>query len=147
MVISIGLDLVRLTVTLCFVLAALRLFAGPLHLALEEWPPRKWMTVWLRPVQPGHFGTDRAKLEAELQQLPGKQLVIVRYAQGHNVLNEWVYNAADINNSRVIWAREMDASSNLEIIHYYKDRHVWMVQPDAGLVVATPYPVIEHEGL
>ena len=137
---SVGLTLVRLAVTLCFVLAGLRLSAGHLYLSPEEWPPDNWMIGWSGP---GQFGTKRANLEAELQRLPGKQLAIVRYAPGHNVLDEWVYNAAEIDNSKVIWAREMDTVNNAELIHYYKDRNVWLVQPDIAPVIASPYPATD----
>jgi hypothetical protein len=57
--------------------------------------------------------------------------VIVRYSPNHQPSNEWVYNGANIDSSKVIWAREMDEAENLELIHYYKDRTVWLVQPDS----------------
>jgi hypothetical protein len=135
---SVGLTLVRLTITLCFVLAGLRLATGPLHLAFERWPPMNWVIWWYGP---GHFGTERAALEAQLQQLPGKQLVIVHYAPGHNVLDEWVYNLAEMDSSKVIWAREMDSSENSDLIRYYKDRHVWLAQPDLQPATISPYPM------
>jgi hypothetical protein len=62
--------------------------------------------------------------------MPGKQLVIVRYSPDHNSLDEWVYNAADIDGAKVIWAREMNAANDFELIDHYKDRKVWLVQPD-----------------
>jgi hypothetical protein len=132
----VGLALVRLTVTLCVVMAGLRLFAKPLHLTIAEWPPSNWLVEWYGP---GHFGTERAHLEASLEKLPGKQLVIVHYSPRHEVFDEWVYNAADIDNSKVIWAREMNTADNAELIHYYKDRNVWLVQPDISPVIPTPY--------
>jgi hypothetical protein len=82
----------------------------------------------------------RAQIESRLEQLPGRQLVIVRYSPEHNSLDEWVYNAADIDNSKVVWAREMDRSENLELMHYYKDRTVWLVQPDTNPASVSPYP-------
>jgi hypothetical protein len=132
----VGITLVRLTVTVCFVVAGLRLCAGPLHFRLPEWPASEWNFTWYGP---GHFGTARTHIEDRLEQLPGKQLVIVRYSPGHNVFNEWVYNAADIDGSHVIWARGMDAANDLELIHYYKDRNVWLVQPDQQPAEISPY--------
>jgi hypothetical protein len=35
----------------------------------------------------------------------------------------------------------MDAANNLELIHYYKDRKVWLVEPDEIPARVTPYPV------
>jgi hypothetical protein len=66
-----------------------------------------------------------------LDRLPGQQLVIVRYSPQHSPLDEWVYNAPDIDHSKIIWAREMDAARNKELFDYYKDRTVWLVQPDS----------------
>ena len=131
-----GLAGVRLIVAICVVLAGLRVFAGPLHLTPPKYPPSEWAWQWYGP---GHFGGERAQIEAQLEQLPAKQLVIVRYSASHYPLNEWVYNAADIDNSKVIWAREMDAANNLDLIHYYTDRQVWLVQPDLVPATISPY--------
>jgi hypothetical protein len=34
----------------------------------------------------------------------------------------------------------MDAENNLELIHYYKGRTAWLVQPDTNPVSVAPYP-------
>jgi hypothetical protein len=125
----VGRTMVRLTVMLCIGMASLRLCAAPLHLMPEKWPPSDWLNQWYGP---GPFGGERAQVQSTLEQMSGKQLVLVRYAANHNVLDEWVYNAADLDNSKVVWAREMDAAHNRELIEYYPDRHVWLVEPDAG---------------
>jgi hypothetical protein len=65
--------------------------------------------------------------------------VLVRYSPVHSSLDEWVYNAPDIDGTKVIWAREMDVRDNCELIHYYKDRHVWLVQPDLPTAAASQY--------
>jgi hypothetical protein len=80
-------------------------------------------------------------VERRLQQLPGGQIAIVRYTKDHNPQDEWVYNAADIDHSKVIWAREMDPASNEELFQYYGDRKVWLVQPDTEPVSISPYPL------
>jgi hypothetical protein len=50
-----------------------------------------------------------------------------------------VYNGADIDGSKVVWAREMDAADNLELMRYYGDRKVWLVEPDAMPAGIEPY--------
>lgn len=132
----VGLSLVRLSVAVCFLMAGLRLYAGPLHLELPEYPTVNWNSVWYGP---DHFGTERLRVQEQLEQLPDKQLVIVRYSSRHNPFNEWVYNSPDIDASKVIWAREMDANENAQLMDYYKDRTVWLVQPDARPVSVTAY--------
>ena len=72
--------------------------------------------------------------------MPGGQLILVRYAPDHSSLDEWVYNQPDIDHAKIIWAREMDAKNNQELITYYKDRKVWLVQPDNDPVTLLPYP-------
>lgn len=138
----VGLGLVRLLVTLCVVLGGVRLFVVPLHLSVPEWPASKWSCNWYGPLD---FGKERTHIETGLEQFPGKHLVIVRYSPCHSLLDEWVYNAPDIDGSKVIWAREMDAADNLELIHYYQGRHVWLVQPDARPPEVSPYPMPEQE--
>jgi hypothetical protein len=137
----VGAIMVRLTVVVCITLAGLRLFTGPLHIVIPEWPASEWADKWYGPE---HFGVERAQIEAGLEQLPGDQLVIVRYFPGHVPLDEWVYNWADIDGSKVVWAREMSAADNLELIHYYHDRKVWLVEPDEQPATVSPYPMQEQ---
>ncbi len=120
------------------ILAVLRAYAEPLHFQLSNWPSAAWASVWHGP---GHVGVARAQVESELENLPGKQLVIVRYSADHSTFDDWVYNTADIDNSKVIWAREMSDAENLELIRYYKDRNVWLVQPDLQPAGLSPYAV------
>ncbi len=137
----VGLAMVRFAVTVCVLLAGVRLFAQPLQIAPPEWPPSNWNFTWYGPE---HFGVERAQIEAQLEQLPGGQLAIVRYGHDHNPLDEWVYNDADIDGSKVVWAREMDAADNSELIHYYRSRKVWLVEPDAIPARMSPYPMTEQ---
>ena len=131
-----GLMMTRLMVVICCAMAVLRLGAVPLHLVPRQWPPAQWIWSWYGP---GDFGKDRAAIESSLAAQPGKQLVLVRYSQQHFPLNEWVYNSADIDGSQVIWAREMDAKNDLELIRYYHDRKVWLVEPDSDPVKISSY--------
>jgi hypothetical protein len=121
-------------------MACIRVVAEPLHLGPPEWDPGNWHFVWFGPQ---HFGTERAQIEERLKRQPGEQLAIVRYGAKHNPLDEWVFNGADIDGSKVVWAREMDAADNLELLHYYRNRQVWLVEPDAIPARVTPYPAPE----
>ena len=133
----VGITLQRLLVTLCVFLAVLRAAAEPLHLAIPIWPSAG-AAEWYGP---GISGTERAKIESDLERLTGKQLAIVRYAPGHNPLDEWVYNAADIDNSKVVWAWDMDDTNNQKLIRYYKDRTVWLIEPDTMPASVSRYTV------
>ena len=88
------------------------------------------------------------KLKPGWNDSPGRQLVIVQYSPDHNPFDEWVYNAADIDGSKVIWARGMDTANDLELIRIAttSDRKVWLVQPDKEPAEVSPYLMSEPEG-
>lgn len=80
----------------------------------------------------------------KLSQLPGKHLVIVHYDKDHNIHDEWVYNGADIDNEKVIWARELTSEQNAKLLAYFKDRQVWFVHPDEDNTELLHYPPPEE---
>lgn len=136
-----GVAMVRLLTTVFCILAGLRIFDQRLGFPIQSRPPVLWVSMWFGP---DHFGTDRADVQRMLQNLPGMQLVLVRYSADHFPQDEWVYNAADIENSKVIWAREMNPTNNRELLDYYHDRKVWLVQPDLPEDrVLSRYPLTE----
>src|SRR6185369_6032818 len=76
----------------------------------------------------------------KLSQQPGKHLIMVRYhEEEHNIHDEWVYNAADIDHAKIIWARELDARQNRKLFNYYSDRQIWLVTPDSDNTYLAPY--------
>jgi hypothetical protein len=86
-------------------------------------------------------GAPRAGVLKQLESMGGRHLVLVRYRLDHNVGNEWVYNSADIDEAPVVWAREMDPTSNRKLLRYFQDRKVWLVQPDATPAALSPYDI------
>jgi hypothetical protein len=83
--------------------------------------------------------SSRVAITKQLLNTPGKHLVVVRYSDDHNIHDEWVYNGADIDGSKIIWARELDAEQNAKLFAYFKDRHVWLVEPDVDNTEIKPY--------
>ena len=81
----------------------------------------------------------RFAIQQSMEQLPGKQLIIVNAAAFHSPDQEWVYNKADIDSSRVIWARDMGAVENRKLINYYPGRRVWWLAVDNLPPVPVPY--------
>jgi hypothetical protein len=111
----------------CAFLLIVRAGAGPLHLPITpDWPPT-WYNAQV-------VKTDRERMLAQLQALPKKQLVFVRFAQRSKSLYDWVYNLADIDSAQVVWAMDMGRDRNQELIDYYRDRQVWLAEPDQDLV-------------
>ena len=72
----------------------------------------------------------RAKIAGQLEATRGKHLVLVHYSPNHDVLAEWVYNRADIDGSKVVWARQIPGRSLAPLLDYFKDRQVWWLEAD-----------------
>ena len=81
----------------------------------------------------------RAMIERRLEQTPGSHLVIVRYTQSHPVHREWVYNRADIEHAKVIWARDLGEECNEKLIEKFRDHRVWLIEPDTDPAGLKPY--------
>ena len=86
------------------------------------------------PPLPGNIeaiGPNRAAIESQLSHLPEQQLVLVRYGADHDSQLEWVYNGADPDHAKIVWARDMGPEKNRELLSYYGDRRVWLLDADA----------------
>jgi len=69
-------------------------------------------------------------IRSQLLARPGGDLVFVRYGPRHNPHNSWVYNGANLGAQPIIWAREIDPSSDLELRSHYGERQAWIVLAD-----------------
>lgn len=107
-----GLFLSRALIVICVVTAAMsvRVFARPAHTG-------SWQAM----------GEARARILSQLSQLPARHLVLVRYQPGHDLFVDWVYNQADIDGSKVVWARDLGPDKNAELLNYFNDRTVWLL--------------------
>lgn len=74
----------------------------------------------------------RQQILERLQSTPGKHLVLVNYHQNHSVHKEWIYNRADIDGAKVVWARVLEPDKNQQLLDYFKDRTIWIVNGDAA---------------
>jgi len=121
----VGLFLARAIVVMCVLMIPVQvdiLAATP--------KPGTWAAI----------GPERAAMEAQLGSLPEAQLVLVRYQENHNPLLEWVYNGADIDHAKIVWARDMGAVQNEELLRYYHDRRVWLLDADDIPPKLSSYP-------
>jgi hypothetical protein len=84
---------------------------------------------------------NRARIEAQLDGMPGDDLVVVRYSPQHDVGGEWVYNRADIDKAKVVWAREIPGVDMQPLLSYFRGRKVWLVEPDARVPELEAYPM------
>jgi hypothetical protein len=125
----VGIGLTRMVVAQV-VVTAIVAFA---HIAANPFAP--YSLGW------GWYGNlHRASIERQLQAVPGNHLVIVRYSPTHHpVDDEWIYNAADIDGARIVWAREIPGVDLNPLLNYFKNRDTWLVQPDEKFSPAEPF--------
>jgi len=129
-----GLGMVRAIPAICVLLFLLRAAAPQLHIPTPADKKNNWAGEQTH-------NLDRARAVRQLEALPGDQLVIVRYNRYHSSDNEWVYNRADIDRAKVVWARDMGDSGNAELIRYFPQRRVWLAEPDLAPPRLSSYPV------
>jgi len=128
-----GLFMSRSIPLIGIIMFLVRASAGPLHLSLAQFSAPAWYQL-----APHSFG--RAAALERLQRLEEGQLVIVRYKPTHFPFEEWVYNEADIDAAKVVWAREMDAAQNEKLIRYFGHRRAWLLEADEKPPRLSPYP-------
>jgi hypothetical protein len=121
----LGAALVRAVPAICVAMICLRLCALATGAQIEQRWPR------------GNL--ERAAIVRQLESTPGDHLVIVRYGLGHGSHIEWVYNHADIDGAKVVWARDMSDEKNQELLHYFSNRHIWLVYADESPPRLEPY--------
>jgi hypothetical protein len=69
---------------------------------------------------------------------PGKHVIFVRYTGTSSPHEEWIYNLADIDSQRVVWAQDM-GEENKRLMAYYPGRTFWMFEPDVDPGYLQPY--------
>src|SRR5581483_4953283 len=122
-----GAFLARAIVIMCLLMIPVQT-----HLLAAAPPAGTWSAI----------GPERAAIARQLTAVPGPQLVLVRYDWNHNPMLEWVYNGADIDNQKIVWARDMGPAQNDELLRYYSLRTVWLLNPDT-----VPPRLTEYSGM
>ena len=117
----LGRTLVRLTVGVAIVMFVVRAAKPTWAISDSSFPS------WCSPFVGNSY---RAEISSQLAKDAGTHLVLVRYGPEHSPVNEWVYNAAEIDDAKIVWARDMGAQANRELLQYFNGRQVWIVEPD-----------------
>ena len=130
---SPGIFVVRSVGMGAVLLLILRIAISVFHLPLtNSAAPITWCSPWNQ-LYP------RAEIERRLEALPGKQLILVHYGPEHDASASWVNNRADIDGSKIVWAHDMGSVENAELMHYFSDRDVWLLDPKQHDIEVTPY--------
>jgi hypothetical protein len=80
---------------------------------------------------PPAWAAQRAAIAEQLELSPSQHVVLVKYGENHNCHAEWVYNAADVDASKVVWARSMNPTRDAELLRYFSARQAWLLEPEA----------------
>ena len=80
-----------------------------------------------------HVGAKHTAIQEQLEQNPGRHLVLVRYGRRHDLYEELVFNQADIERSRVVWARSLGQEKDSCLINHFSSRRVWLLEDDGDL--------------
>src|SRR5207248_3863551 len=72
----------------------------------------------------------RQRIKSDLDARGGNHIVIVGYAWHDTAWIDWAYNEADMDSSKIIWARDMGYLKNKELLDSYPNRQAWYVDRD-----------------
>ncbi len=121
----VGAALVRAVPAICAAMICLRLCAVLARAPIEQpWP---------------RGNLKRAAILHQLEAGPDIHLIIVRYGPEHGSHIEWVYNRADIDGAKVVWARDMGEEQNQELLRYFSERRAWVFYADESPPRLEPY--------
>jgi hypothetical protein len=113
----VGLFLTRSVPVICFLMLLLRVIvASPIEAYLRpksEWPSTRFNSIPLK--------TGRARIEAQLDAQPVNHLVLVLY-------------------NLILIMCTTGCTTKRRLIDYFKDRHVWLVEPANERPRLTKYP-------
>jgi hypothetical protein len=127
-----GMFLLRMVPVICVLMFLARTAAPLAHASIGYSGIRTWCSE-------DRQNLERARILNQLEDSPGEHLVIVRYGAHHDfILDEWVFNNADIDGSKVIWARDMGAQ-NAQLLQYFSRRKAWLLEPDYNPPRLSPY--------
>lgn len=122
---NLGIWTTRAIVAICILIAFghiartwMQVRQGTLTMNVEYTPARLAMLA-------------RDRIAHQLSGLKGKHLVIVQYATDHDVRAEWVYNGAEIDAGKTVWARDIPGQDLTPLLDYFRDRTAWVVHADA----------------
>lgn len=121
-----GLFVGRGVFVVCLMMLAIRASAGPLGISVKPTTYPGWYSS--NPTPPAI-----SRVRAEVEQLPGRQLVIVRYGSYFGRFSpleepsEWAFNTPNITQQKVVWADDQGPAENEKLIRYFKGRRPWLL--------------------
>lgn len=88
----------------------------------------------------------RSTLVEQIAAAPGRHLVLVRDGPHNPIHFEMVYNEADIDNAKIVWARRLGPARDKALLSHFTDRRVWEFEWQPGVTayrLAPASPALE----
>jgi hypothetical protein len=127
-------QLVFLAPFIMLLILGVRVGLGAMHLPFTQKVNfQSWCCV-----KPGN--PNKARILAILDSTDGKHLALVKPKTDPDNVFQWIYNDADIDASKVVWARDLGAEGNRTLLEYFRDRKIWVVDPNVEPATILPYP-------
>lgn len=122
----VGIEIVRVLIVLCVAEFAcwygLHLFEIPAAYSVLRY--ETWDAI------EGARQQRRIEVKRQLAAVSGELLVFVRYSPHHLYQDEWVWNAADIDTSRIVYARDLGLAEDEKLTEYFPTRKLLLLEPD-----------------
>jgi hypothetical protein len=143
-----GAPLVALIALLiaCSAAAALRhrigsIIAAILFLTAASMSVYNRQSDWKNGARPMALSINRPELIRRLSDMDDDHLVFVHYpSPSWRVDEEWVYNGADIDSQKIVFAHDLGEHENKALLRYYPLRRRWLLTLDDLSLKLTPYP-------
>jgi hypothetical protein len=107
---------------------------------------RVLLYIWRPPSMQEPWSWSRSQIVKQIEATSERHLVLVSYSPVHNEHQEWVYNEADVDSSKFVWAREIPGQSLQPLLSYFRGRKIWVCKPDTVPVRIHPYDATAPAG-
>jgi hypothetical protein len=95
--------------------------------ALYVWRMFEYTALERGSQSPEYWTRQRQAIANQLDSIPGKDVVFVRYASTYKSQNEWVQNGADLAATSVLWVHDLGDEANAELGRWEANRRTWLV--------------------
>lgn len=99
----------------------------------------RFMLLLGRRQEQSPFALRRAEILRQLESADGRHLILVKYRPGRAWREEWVYNGADLENAKVLWARWHESPRLPDFLAHHAGRKFWMLEADMPGAPLSPY--------
>jgi hypothetical protein len=109
-------------------------------LLIQGWVQQHLATFEVLDERQLHALESRAEITRLLQRRADRGLVLVRYASDASPGIEWVYNEADLDQARLLFARSLSPEQDRELVLAYPERRVWVLNAKGSRLGVAAHP-------